>query len=98
LGNAENPREHCCYGLTADCTDLQIDDFDVQERVLSREAAAGADHTERLAEIREKRAQVAASLAELKERFAQESIAQQFIIGTVSLRSPRPFGKYRQML
>jgi type VI secretion system protein VasG len=51
----------------------QIDDFDVQERVLSRESAAGADHAERLAEIREKRAQVAASLAELKERFAKES-------------------------
>jgi type VI secretion system protein VasG len=51
----------------------QIDDFDVQERVLSRESAAGADHTERLVEIREKRAQVAARLAELKERFAKES-------------------------
>jgi type VI secretion system protein VasG len=51
----------------------QIDDFDVQERVLSREAAAGADHAERLAEIREKRAQVAARLAELKERFEKES-------------------------
>jgi type VI secretion system protein VasG len=51
----------------------QIDDFDVQERVLSREAAAGADHAERLAEIREKRAQVAATLAALKERFEKES-------------------------
>ena len=51
----------------------QIDDYDTQERVLSRESAAGADHAERLAEIREKRAQVAARLAELKERFAKES-------------------------
>ena len=51
----------------------QIDDFDVQERVLSREAAAGADHAERLVEIREKRAQVAARLAELKARFEKES-------------------------
>jgi type VI secretion system protein VasG len=51
----------------------QIDDYDTQERVLSRESAAGADHTERLVEIREKRAQVAARLAELKERFAKES-------------------------
>src|ERR1039457_6967558 len=51
----------------------QIDDYDVQERGLSRESAAGADHAERLVEIREKRAQVAATLAELKERFAKES-------------------------
>jgi len=51
----------------------QIDDFDMQERVLSREAAAGADHAERLVEIREKRTQVAAKLAGLKERFAKES-------------------------
>jgi type VI secretion system protein VasG len=36
-------------------------------------SAAGADHAERLAEIREKRAQVAATLAALKERFAKES-------------------------
>jgi type VI secretion system protein VasG len=50
----------------------QIDDYDLQERVLSREAAAGADHTERLVEIREKRAQAAARLAELKERFEKE--------------------------
>lgn len=51
----------------------QIDDYDTQERVLARESAAGADHAERLVEIREKRAQVAARLAELKERFAKES-------------------------
>ena len=51
----------------------QIDDFDTQERVLSRESAAGADHAERLVEIREKRAQVAATLAALKERFEKES-------------------------
>ena len=51
----------------------QIDDFDVQERVLSRESAAGADHAERLEQIRTKRAQVAARLAELKERFEKES-------------------------
>ena len=42
----------------------QIDDYDVQERVLAREEAAGADHAERLVEIRAKRAQVAARLAE----------------------------------
>ncbi len=51
----------------------QIDDFDVQERVLARESAAGADHTERLEQIRTQRAQVAAKLAELKERFEKES-------------------------
>ncbi|MGA2269586.1 MAG: type VI secretion system ATPase TssH [Bryobacteraceae bacterium] len=51
----------------------QIDDYDVQERVLTREAAAGADHAERLEQIRAKRAEVAARLAELKERFEKES-------------------------
>ena len=51
----------------------QIDDYDLQERVLARESAAGADHAERLVEIREKRAKVAATLAELKERFEKES-------------------------
>src|SRR5271157_4480184 len=50
-----------------------LDDYDLQERVLARESAAGADHAERLVEIREKRAQVAARLAELKARFEKES-------------------------
>ena len=51
----------------------QLDDLAVQERVLQREAAAGADHAERLEEIKTKRASVDARLAALKERFEKES-------------------------
>jgi type VI secretion system protein VasG len=51
----------------------QLDDLAVQERVLTRETAAGADHSERLEEIKTKRASVEASLAVLKERFEKES-------------------------
>jgi len=51
----------------------QLDDFDLQERVLTREAAAGGDHAERLEQIRVKRAEVSAQLAALEERFAKES-------------------------
>jgi type VI secretion system protein VasG len=51
----------------------QIDDFDLQERVLTREAAAGGDHAERLEQIKTKRAEVAANLAELEKRFEKES-------------------------
>ena len=51
----------------------QLDDLAVQERVLTRETAAGADHAERLEEIKTKRASVEARLAVLKERFEKES-------------------------
>jgi type VI secretion system protein VasG len=51
----------------------QIDDFDLQERVLTREAAAGGDHAERLQQIQAKRAEVQARLAALEERFAKEA-------------------------
>ncbi len=51
----------------------QLDDLAVQERVLQREAAAGADHAERLEEIKTKRASVETRLAALKERFEKES-------------------------
>jgi type VI secretion system protein VasG len=51
----------------------QMDDLDLQERVLTREAAAGADHTERLEEIRARRAAVAGQSAALETRFARES-------------------------
>jgi len=51
----------------------QLDDLAVQERVLTRETAAGADHSERLEEITAKRASVEARLAVLKERFEKES-------------------------
>jgi len=51
----------------------QIDDFDLQERVLTREAAAGGDHAERLEQIRQMRTDVTVQLAELEKRFARES-------------------------
>jgi type VI secretion system protein VasG len=51
----------------------QIDDLDLQERVLTREAAAGGDHTERLEQIRSKRTEIKARLAELETRFAEEA-------------------------
>jgi type VI secretion system protein VasG len=51
----------------------QIDDLDLQERVLTREAAAGSDHAERLEQIKTSRAEVSAQLATLKERFDKEA-------------------------
>jgi type VI secretion system protein VasG len=51
----------------------QLEDLALQERVLLRETAAGADHAERLEEIKTKRASVEARLAALKERFEKES-------------------------
>ncbi len=51
----------------------QLDDLDVQKRILEREQAVGADHTERLEEIAARRAEVEARLAALRSRFEQES-------------------------
>jgi type VI secretion system protein VasG len=51
----------------------QIDDLDLQERVLRREAAAGGDHAERLEGIDRKRTEASGRLAELEKRFAEES-------------------------
>ncbi|HEX5178500.1 MAG TPA: type VI secretion system ATPase TssH [Gemmatimonadaceae bacterium] len=50
----------------------RLDDLAVQERVLSREAAAGGDHAERLGKIAEERAEVGASLGALSTRWAEE--------------------------
>jgi type VI secretion system protein VasG len=49
-----------------------IDDLAVQERVLTREAAVGADHGERLAAIAAERAEVEKELAVLQARWEQE--------------------------
>jgi type VI secretion system protein VasG len=51
----------------------QLEDLALQERVLLREAAAGADHAERLEEITKKRASTEERLASLNERFQKES-------------------------
>ena len=50
----------------------QIDDLTVQARVLEREAAAGADHAERLAEISKLKAETEARLESLKQRWDKE--------------------------
>ena len=50
----------------------RIDDLAVQKRVLEREVAVGANHSERLAEIEAERVKTEASLASLTERFEKE--------------------------
>jgi len=50
----------------------RLDDLAVQERVLQRESAAGANHTERLAGIVAERAQVEERLAALTARWNEE--------------------------
>jgi type VI secretion system protein VasG len=47
----------------------QLDSLEVQERVLTREAAVGTDHAERLAEIAKRKAEVQAQLAALHEKW-----------------------------
>ncbi len=49
-----------------------LDDLALQDRVLSREQASGADHKERLAAIAEKRGKVQADLTALEARWTQE--------------------------
>jgi type VI secretion system protein VasG len=49
-----------------------IEDLAVQTRILQREAAAGADHAERLASIAEKKTATEARLQELTSRFEKE--------------------------
>jgi type VI secretion system protein VasG len=50
----------------------QVDDLDVQQRVLEREAAVGVDHSERLANIAKQKVDVAARLKTLEERRGKE--------------------------
>jgi type VI secretion system protein VasG len=50
----------------------QIDDLTVQQRILEREAAVGADHRERLAEITAQKATLEARLTALRTRFERE--------------------------
>ncbi len=50
----------------------QVDDLDVQQRVLEREAAVGADHSERLANIAKQKVEVAARLKTLEARRDKE--------------------------
>ena len=50
----------------------QMDDLDVQQRVLEREVAVGVDHSERLASIAEQRAEVSGRLKTLQDRRDKE--------------------------
>ncbi len=50
----------------------QLDDLEVQRRVLEREAAVGADHSERLASIAKQKAEASARLKGLQERRDKE--------------------------
>jgi type VI secretion system protein VasG len=51
----------------------EIDDLTVQTRILEREAAAGADHAQRLEELANRKVVVEAELAALNDRWAKES-------------------------
>src|SRR3984957_18790129 len=50
----------------------QVDDLDVQQRVLERETAVGVDHSERLANIAKQKTEGAARLKTLQERRGKE--------------------------
>ena len=50
----------------------QVDDLDVQQRVLEREVAVGVDHSERLANIAKQKVDVAARLKSLQDRRDKE--------------------------
>ena len=50
----------------------QMDDLNVQERILTREAAAGANHAERLQQIAAEKLNVERTLASLGERWEKE--------------------------
>src|SRR5438874_2214714 len=57
----------------------RLDDLEVQQRILQRESAVGADHEERLTAIAEERTQVTARLNALKSRWEQETTLVQKI-------------------
>jgi type VI secretion system protein VasG len=50
----------------------QLDDLEVQERILQRETAVGADHSERLGEIGKQKSEVQARLSTLRGRWDKE--------------------------
>jgi type VI secretion system protein VasG len=49
-----------------------LDDLEVQQRVLNREAAVGADHSERLEQIGKQRSEVQSRLTALRDRWDKE--------------------------
>jgi len=50
----------------------QIDDYEVQQRILGRESAVGVDHSERLEEIRKLKAVAEDRMKKLRERWDKE--------------------------
>jgi len=50
----------------------QLDDLEVQQRILERESAMGANHAERLAEIAKQKVQTEGTLKTLHERWTKE--------------------------
>ena len=50
----------------------QVDDLEVQERVLNREAAVGVDHSERLGTIAKQKADVQGRLTAMRDRWTKE--------------------------
>ena len=50
----------------------QIDDYEVQQRILGRESAVGVDHSERLEEIRKLKAEAEDRMKKLRERWDRE--------------------------
>ncbi len=50
----------------------QLDDLQVQQRILERETAVGADHSERLGQIAQQKAEVEVRLTTLRERWDKE--------------------------
>jgi type VI secretion system protein VasG len=50
----------------------QLDDLEVQERVLNRETAVGVDHSERLESIRKQKTAVQGTLTAMRERWTKE--------------------------
>ena len=53
-------------------TTRHLDDLEVQERILNRETATGADHAERLTTLGKEKDEAKAKLDALKERFEKE--------------------------
>jgi type VI secretion system protein VasG len=50
----------------------QLDDVEVQKRILEREAIVGVDHSERLQQLDQQRSEIQAQLAKLQERWNKE--------------------------
>ena len=52
----------------------QLDDLEVEQRILERESALGANHTERLEEIAKQKVEVDARLKTLRERWTRKKL------------------------